>query len=244
MKRTFDCVVSAGALIVLAPLLMFAAALVKLTSAGPIFFRQDRVGASFRRFRIYKFRSMVVDAPDNGAVITIGQDPRITPVGRILRAAKIDELPQLFNVLKGDMSFVGPRPEVPKYVEQFRRDYQEILQISPGITDLASIEYRDEATILALADDPENEYVQRVLPEKIRLAKDYVRRRSFWFDLRIIFMTLWRLCADGLTLAGTAAVRPSRAAEVARAPQRGPRPRHDVRGAAAWCVPGKEERSR
>jgi lipopolysaccharide/colanic/teichoic acid biosynthesis glycosyltransferase len=194
----FDCLASLGGLLVLSPLLILAAALVRMTSPGPVLFCQERVGRGFRRFRIFKFRSMVVDAPQKGSAITVGRDPRITAVGHILRATKIDELPQLVNVLKGDMSFVGPRPEVPKYVEQFRQDYQEILQVRPGITDLASIEYRDEAAVLAMAEVPEREYVERVLPEKIRLAKDYIRRQSLWFDLKIILITLWRLLADRL----------------------------------------------
>lgn len=196
MKRAFDALVAAVGLTLLAPLLAVAAALVKLTSAGPVFFRQERVGKGFRKFGIYKFRSMVVDAPLKGAAITVGRDPRITRVGHILRATKIDELPQLFNVLKGDMSFVGPRPEVPKYVDLFRKDYEEIVRVRPGITDLASIQYRDEAAVLAMADDPEQEYIERVLPEKIRLAKDYIRRQSLWFDLKIILTTLARLVAD------------------------------------------------
>ena len=139
---------------------------------------------------IYKFRSMVTNAPSCGAAVTAGDDPRITRIGRILRQTKIDELPQLFNVLRGDMSFVGPRPEVPKYVEMFRGDYAEILQVRPGITDLASIAYRDEAALLGRMEEPERQYAEHVLPEKIRLAKEYVGRASFWFDLSLIARTL------------------------------------------------------
>ena len=124
--------------------------------------------------------------------MTFGADPRITPLGRVLRATKIDELPQLINVLVGDMSLVGPRPEVRKYVEMFREDYEEVLRVRPGITDPASIKFRHEAEILGLAADPEREYVERILPEKIRLAKEYVRRSSFWYDVTLIFKTVHR----------------------------------------------------
>ena len=130
--------------------------------------------------------------------ITFGDDPRITRVGRLLRKTKIDELPQLFNVLKGDMSLVGPRPEARRYVEMFRADYEEILRVRPGITDLASLKYRDEAAILGRASDPEREYVERILPEKIRLAKQYVARASFSLDVAIIANTLWSIVADRL----------------------------------------------
>jgi lipopolysaccharide/colanic/teichoic acid biosynthesis glycosyltransferase len=139
---------------------------------------------------------MVEDALRLGGPITFGDDPRITRVGKWLRKSKIDELPQLINVLRGEMSLVGPRPEVRRYVEMFRDDYEEILQLRPGITDLASIEYRGEAAALGKASDPETEYVRRVLPEKIRLAKQYVRRRSLWLDLGIVVGTLIHLAGD------------------------------------------------
>src|SRR5205823_3489062 len=131
---------------------------------GPIFFRQERIGKKFRPFFIYKFRTMEHDAPRRDGLITIGADPRITRVGRILRKTKIDELPQLVNILKGEMSFVGPRPEVSHYVALFRRDYEEILTVRPGITDLASLKYRDEAEVLRHAENPQEEYVRHVLP--------------------------------------------------------------------------------
>jgi len=138
---------------------------------------------------------MTHDAQARGPLITVGSDPRITPVGRFLRKTKFDELPQLVNVLKGDMSLVGPRPEIRQYVELFRRDYEEILKIRPGITDLASLKYRDEAAILSKACDPENEYRLKVLPEKIRLAKDYIRQSSLLFDLQLVLRTLVKLFA-------------------------------------------------
>jgi lipopolysaccharide/colanic/teichoic acid biosynthesis glycosyltransferase len=125
--------------------------------------------------------------------LTVGADPRITRIGKYLRASKIDELPQLFNVLKGDMSLVGPRPEVPCYVELFRRDYEHILKVRPGLTDLASLKYSDEASILGQSGNPEDEYVRRLLPDKIQLAKEYIRRSSFLFDLRLIFATIIKL---------------------------------------------------
>jgi lipopolysaccharide/colanic/teichoic acid biosynthesis glycosyltransferase len=142
MKRTFDIVAAALGVVILSPLLLMAAVLVKLSSPGPVFFQQERIGKGFRPFLIYKFRTMRPDAPATGMLITVGNDPRVTRIGRLLRKTKIDELPQLINVLKGDMSLVGPRPEVPKYVELFRADYDEILRVRPGITDLASLKYR------------------------------------------------------------------------------------------------------
>ena len=193
IKRTFDIAVSSLALLVCSPLFIVIAALVKLDSRGPVFFVQQRVGKYFRLFRIYKFRSMVEDAPRQGGPITFGKDGRITRVGWFLRKGKLDELPQLFNVLKGDMSLVGPRPEVPTYVQMFRHDYEEILQVHPGITDLASLKYRDEAALLAESMNPEQEYVEHVLPDKIKLAKEYVRKSSFFFDLALILRTPLRL---------------------------------------------------
>jgi lipopolysaccharide/colanic/teichoic acid biosynthesis glycosyltransferase len=194
MKRAFDLVTASVGLLLLWPLLALVAVAVKLGSSGPILFKQERIGRGFRPFMIYKFRSMVPDAPQRGGPITFGDDSRITRVGRFLRKTKIDELPQLLNVLRGDMSFVGPRPEVRKYVELFRDDYQEILRVRPGITDLASLRYCDEAAILGQAENPEQEYASRVLPEKIKLAKQYVAQSSLLSDLGIIFKTLIGLC--------------------------------------------------
>jgi len=193
MKRILDIVVSLIGLICLFPLLLLVAILVKLDSPGPIFFKQERIGMRFRPFQILKFRTMVQDSSTRGKSITVGNDPRITRVGWFLRKTKIDELPQLINVLRGEMTFVGPRPEVPQYVELFRNDYEEILKIRPGITDLASIKYRDEATLLGRYENPEEEYVTRVLPDKIHLGKEYVRQSSVFFDLTLIFKTFLRL---------------------------------------------------
>lgn len=195
MKRAFDIVVSFAGLVFLSPVLLLVAILIKLDSPGPVFFRQERMGRGFHSFLIYKFRTMTHDASLIGRRITVGNDPRITRTGRLLRATKIDELPQLINVFKGEMSFVGPRPEVREFVELFRQDYGDILKMRPGITDLASLKYRDESTILGQSKDPEEDYVGRVLPDKIKLAKQYLGRSSFVFDLTLILKTLVRLFA-------------------------------------------------
>lgn len=196
VKRTLDILAASVGLVLLSPLLIVVAIGVKLTSPGPALFKQERIGRGFRPFLIHKFRTMVQDAPRRGGPITFGDDPRITRLGRILRKTKIDEFPQLFNVLRGDMSIVGPRPEAPRYVEMFRSDYEEILRVRPGITDLASLKYRDEATLLGLAANPEEEYVQRILPEKIRLAKEYIEKASFLVDLTIIIRTALSILSD------------------------------------------------
>jgi len=193
-KRALDVSVAVAGLMLCAPVMLAAAVLAKLRSPGPVIFRQHRVGRGFRPFWIYKFRTMCQDAPAVGRPITVDGDPRITAVGRWLRKTKVDELPQLFNVLLGQMSLVGPRPEAPRYVELFRRDYEEILRLRPGITDLASIKYRDEAALLAQADDPEREYVERILPDKLRLARQYIRRSSPAFDLWLMAATVLRVC--------------------------------------------------
>jgi lipopolysaccharide/colanic/teichoic acid biosynthesis glycosyltransferase len=189
MKRVFDVIMAAVGLLLLTPLLLLVSLLIKLDSPGPVFFTQERMGRKFRPFRIYKFRTMVPDAPRLGGKITAGADPRITRIGRYLRWMKVDELPQLLNVLKGDMSVVGPRPEVRQYVELFRSDYEEILQVSPGITDLASVHYRHEAELLGRAENPEDRYVKEILPEKIKLAKEYLHRSSFFFDIVVLLKT-------------------------------------------------------
>lgn len=197
MKRGFDIIAALSGLIVLAPLFAIVALLVKADSAGPIFFRQERIGRGFRPFWIYKFRTMIQDAPQRGGILTAGGDPRITRAGCILRQTKIDELPQLINVLRGDMSLVGPRPEVPKYVKMFRHRYVLILAVRPGITDLASLKYRDEAAILARSENPESEYVGHILPDKLWLAEEYIRRSSLTFDFIVIFKTFMKLISGG-----------------------------------------------
>ena len=194
LKRTFDVCISSLSLLLLSPVLLAIAIAVKLDSAGPVFFRQERVGRGFRPFRIFKFRTMVVDAPLRGGQITSGHDdPRITRVGRFLRRWKLDELPQLLNVVAGEMSLVGPRPEVPRYVEMFRSDYADILRVRPGITDLASIKFRDEASLLSGKSNPEDTYVREILPAKVSLAHEYIAQASFGLDLRILFRTAWQM---------------------------------------------------
>jgi lipopolysaccharide/colanic/teichoic acid biosynthesis glycosyltransferase len=190
IKRAFDVVLAAAGLLCLVPLFCLVALMIKLDSEGPVFFRHERVGRRFRSFRIYKFRTMVHEAPRMGAPITYGDDPRITWVGRFLRQTKIDELPQLINVLKGDMSVVGPRPEVRQYVERFRDDYREILTVRPGITDPASLKFRDEAALLGTAADPIDTYVRFILPEKVSLGKQYVRCATLGSDVRLIVKTV------------------------------------------------------
>lgn len=193
MKRAFDIVVSAVGLALVAPLFALVAALVRCTSSGPVFFRQERMGRSFRPFQILKFRTMVSDAPKLGGPLTAGDDPRITRVGRFLRKTKLDELPQLINVLKGEMSFVGPRPEVRRYVEMYRADYEQLLTVRPGITDLASLKYRHESELLGQYADPDAAYIQLVLPDKIALGREYLSRSSLLFDLKLIFRTVCRM---------------------------------------------------
>lgn len=189
-KRAFDVSAAVLGVLCLSPLFLLVALAIKLDSDGPVFFSQERVGRRFRLFCIYKFRTMVKDAPRLGGPITCGADPRVTRVGRVLRKMKLDELPQLINVLKGDMSLVGPRPEVRKYVESFRKDYEQILKVRPGITDLASLKFRDEAALLGGVPNPEEVYLHYILPEKLILGKEYVRRRSILFDLALIAKTL------------------------------------------------------
>ncbi|MFQ5685022.1 MAG: sugar transferase [Candidatus Scalindua sp.] len=193
IKRLFDIYFSFIGLIVFIPLFVMVSILIKIESKGTVLFTQVRIGKNFKPFNLYKFRSMVMDAPKIGLPITTGSDTRITKIGRFLRKTKIDELPQFFNVLKGDMSFVGPRPELLQYVEIFQKEYEEVLMVRPGITDLASLKYRDETSILGKTKEPEKEYVCRILPEKIRLAKEYLKRSSLILDLSIIFKTLIKL---------------------------------------------------
>lgn len=193
MKRLFDIVVALLGLFLLSPFLLLLGLLIKLDSPGHVFFRQERMGKSLRPFYIYKFRTMMQDMSRNAGPITVGDDPRITRVGRFLRQTKIDEIPQLINVLKGEMTLVGPRPEIRQYVELFRKDYEEILTMRPGITDLASLKYRDEEVVLGAADNSEEEYRRRVLPDKIRLAKEYIKNASFFFDLKLILKTVLKM---------------------------------------------------
>jgi lipopolysaccharide/colanic/teichoic acid biosynthesis glycosyltransferase len=194
-KRIFDLVFSALALLLLAPVFALIALAIRWDTPGPVFFRQDRVGRGGRPFRIRKFRTMVVDAPALGPAITIGQDPRITRVGAWLRRTKLDELPQLMDVLQGHMSLVGPRPEVPQYVALYPPELRErVLAVRPGITDPVSLKLADEARVLAASADPERTYREELLPAKLREAVAYAEQASLGSDLRIIWATarvLW-----------------------------------------------------
>lgn len=193
MKRAFDIVASACALIVLSPLLAAIAALVALGSSGGAFFRQVRVGLNGREFRLLKFRSMRPGSEAKGQLTVGGRDPRITRFGYFLRKSKLDELPQLFNVLRGDMSIVGPRPEVPRYVALYNEEQRQVLSVRPGLTSLASIAYINENEVLGRASDPERAYVEEVMPAKLALDLHYVRERSIALDLRIIARTALKL---------------------------------------------------
>jgi lipopolysaccharide/colanic/teichoic acid biosynthesis glycosyltransferase len=190
-KRLFDLLMSSVGLLALGPSLLLIALAVKLDSPGPVFFRQERVGRFGRPFRIHKFRTMRHDPQGAGPQITVGGDARITRVGRVLRQGKLDELPQLIDVWLGTMSLVGPRPEVPRYVAHYPPALREkVLSVRPGITDIASIEYRDESAVLARAADPEHAYLHEVLPHKLALAAQYVDQASVWADVKLIVRTI------------------------------------------------------
>ena len=190
-KRLFDIVVSILGLILLAPPLVIIALVILLTSEGPIFFRQERVGRFGVLFKIHKFRTMVNDAEEKGMLITVGSDPRVTRIGSFLRRYKLDELPQLIDVLIGHMSLVGPRPEVPMYTKYYPKDkYDLIFSVRPGITDLVSIEFKNENEILANSSCPHQTYVNEVLPIKVKYFEDYVLNRSFFGDVFIILSTI------------------------------------------------------
>ena len=196
MKRIFDILVSGIGLICLSPLLLIVAIWIKLDSPGPVFYRQVRVGRHNKDFRIFKFRSMRIGS-DKGSLVTIGgRDPRITRSGYFIRKFKIDELPQLINVFIGDMSLVGPRPEVRHYVNYWTPQQMHVLDVRPGITDPASIKYRNENELLAQAEDPEKYYIEVIMQEKIKLYLDYAKNSSFWYDIKLIFQTFWVIIAE------------------------------------------------
>ena len=189
MKRLLDIVLSGLGLIILSPILLVISILIKIDSKGPIFFRQVRVGKNNLDFKIFKFRTMNVDS-DKLGLLTIGdKDPRVTKIGYILRKYKLDEFPQLINVLVGNMSFVGPRPEVRKYVDMYSEADKEILIVKPGITDYASIKYRNEAEIMKNSKNPEQTYINEIMPEKIKLNKDYINSYNIFTDIKIILLT-------------------------------------------------------
>jgi lipopolysaccharide/colanic/teichoic acid biosynthesis glycosyltransferase len=188
MKRLFDIISSLVGLIFISPIFLVVPILIKLDSKGPVFYKQWRIGKDGKQFKIYKFRTMVRDADKVGSLITARSDQRITRIGKRLRRYEIDELPTLINVLKGDMSIVGPRPEVPKYLHHYGRKYREILSVRPGITDLGTLSFRDEAKYLN-AQNYEDIYETEILPQKLDLYLEYVHNMGFLFDLRIIFKT-------------------------------------------------------
>ena len=195
-KRAFDLIVAAAALLLLAPLLIAIGLWIRLDSPGPALFRQPRVGRNGRPFSIHKFRSMVADAPERGPQITAGADARITRAGAFLRRSKLDELPQLIDVLAGHMSLVGPRPEVPAYLARVSPELRDkVLSVRPGITDPVSLQFADESGLLARAADPEREYIEVLLPQKLRAAAAYAAQANLATDLRVIGATLrvlWR----------------------------------------------------
>ncbi len=193
MKRLFDVVASGIGLILLSPLFLVVAIWISLDSDGPVFFRQVRVGRYNKNFRIFKFRTMKIGS-DKGRLITVGgHDSRITRSGYFLRKTKIDELPQLINVFVGDMSIVGPRPEVRHYVDLWLPEQMHVLDVRPGITDPASIRYRNENELLEGADDPEQFYINVIMQDKIKLYLEYVENRGFWYDIKIIFLTFYAI---------------------------------------------------
>jgi len=194
LKRLFDLVIVIPSLIVLFPIFLVLAALIKFDSQGPVFFRQIRVGKGGNNFPIFKFRTMVVDAETRGIQISTSQDSRITQVGAFLRKYKLDEFPQLINVLVGEMSLVGPRPEVPKYVAHYPLDVKDkVLSVKPGITDLASIKFSNENEMLEGVDDVEKEYIEKILPIKLRYYVDYAEKHSLIGDFKIIMMTILKI---------------------------------------------------
>jgi len=193
MKRLFDIVFSLLGLMLTTPILLILAILIKREDGGPVFYRGVRVGLHGNPFRIFKFRTMVVNAEKIGGSSTADDDPRITKIGKFIRKYKLDELPQLINVLKGEMSFVGPRPEVQHYVNMYTNEEKAILNVKPGITDWASMWNSDEGAILAGSTDAEKTYMEKIRPEKIRLQLKYVKERSFWVDVIIVFQTLFKL---------------------------------------------------
>jgi lipopolysaccharide/colanic/teichoic acid biosynthesis glycosyltransferase len=190
LKRTFDLVFSSLSLFVLSPLFLISAVIIKTDSKGPVFYKGDRVGRFGKPFKMHKFRTMVVNADKIGGPSTSEDDPRLTKAGKFIRKFKLDELPQLINVFKGEMSIVGPRPEVPSEVETYNKEEKKILTVKPGITDYASLTFHNEGEILKGSPDPHQTYRDKIRPEKLKLALKYVEERSFWIDVKIIYKTI------------------------------------------------------
>jgi len=192
-KRIFDLVISLISFLILLPFLVIAAVLIRLGAKGPVFYKQLRIGLNGKPFYIYKFRTMEIGAEQKGPSVTSADDPRMTRVGRLLRKIKLDEIPQLLNVLKGEMSLVGPRPEMPKYVELYPGEYRKILTVRPGMTDLATIYFRDEEGLLARAKNKESFYVNETMPVKLKLYLRYIENRSLLYDIKLIFLEILAL---------------------------------------------------
>lgn len=190
MKRLFDIVCSFFGLVILSPLFIFLSLWVELSSRGGVFYKQQRVGLNGRDFTLYKFRSMATGSDKKGLLTVGGKDSRITKAGYFIRKYKLDELPQLFNVFKGDMSFVGPRPEVRKYVDMYSEEQRRVLSVRPGITDIASMKYRNENDLLAKAENPEQYYIDVIMPDKLALNLNYIDTRNFFRDIKLIFRTI------------------------------------------------------
>lgn len=193
MKRLFDIIASGCGLIVLSPLFIIVAIWIKLDSEGPVFYKQIRVGRYGRDFKLFKFRSMRVGADKTGLITVGGHDPRVTRSGYFIRKYKLDEFPQLINVFIGDMSLVGPRPEVRKYVDMYTLEQRHVLDVRPGITDLASIRYRNENEILESVANPEQYYIDVIMPDKLQINLEYVATHSFLNDMKLIFKTFWEI---------------------------------------------------
>lgn len=193
VKRCCDLVCSGVGIVTLAPLMLIVALMIKMTSQGPVLYTQARVGFGEKIFRVYKFRTMVDKADTLGTSVTTEIDPRITPIGRFLRRTKLDELPQLFNVFWGDMSFVGPRPDVPEITAKYTPEMKKVFAVRPGITSLATLHFRDEEAILSRVPDPDRFYDEIVVPFKVELSMEHVRRCSFAFDLSVLLQTVWAL---------------------------------------------------
>lgn len=194
MKRMIDVILAGAGVLLISPILLVIVLWIKVDSEGPVLFRQQRVGRHGRLFWIYKFRTMVHAGPGNQKLLTIGRDPRITRSGAILRKYKLDELPQLFNVLKGEMSLVGPRPEVPYYVRYYTESQRKVLRVKPGITDWASIKYKDESMLLDQADEPEDTYIKHIMQDKLQLNLRYINEATIFKDIQIILQTMLKIC--------------------------------------------------
>lgn len=190
-KRVFDFFAAGIGSVILAPLFLIIAIAVKCSSRGPVFYKQERVGKEFQPFTMYKFRSMVVNDADQHHLVTAQGDQRITSIGRFLRRYKLDELPQLLNVITGDMSLVGPRPEVMRYIQHYKKEYEFILSIKPGITDNAAIAFRNEEEILSQYKDSETAYIEKIMPKKMALYKKYIQKQTFLNDIGLILKTIF-----------------------------------------------------